>query len=196
MKPRKHVRKMRCMPTTHRQQTDQPSARGAPLWPQQGAELLRLLHERGISQSALAIRCGTQRKNVNRWTKGYEFTAGNQRLAARALDLPDDHFGRPPQPRGRLAERIVAERLEAETREAYGRFLRESRVSEALTPSDLAVLRSIQFPDESVRPTKAFFEAVAYALLGAIRRDEILEVARVNAELDAQIEAKQRKGGR
>lgn len=187
---------MRCMPITHRQhQTPERTA----LWTREGAELSRLLAERNISQSAFALQCGKQRKNVNRWTKGYEFVPENQRLAARALGLPDVYFGQPGRSytqRVQGAERFLTERLERETREAYGRFLRESRVSEALTPSDLAVLRSIQFPDESVRPTKAFYEAVAYALLGAIRRDEILEVARLNAELDAQIEAKQRKGGR
>lgn len=185
---------MRCMTARSPQTTTIETRARAPLWTREGSELARILHERGISQTALAIRIGTQRKNVNRWCHGFEFAPPNQRVAARALDLPDDHFGRTPCPtqRAGLAERIQAERAEAETREAYGRFLRESKVADALTPADLAVLRSIRFPDESVRPTKAFFEAVSYALLGAIRRDEIVDVARENAALDEAIDRKRR----
>lgn len=181
------------MPSKPRQTTHYPRA---ARWEPAGAELARLLAERRITQSALALQIGTRRKNVNRWCKGYEFTPANQRLAARALDLPDDHFGathHPPKRGSQLADRLLAEQLDAETREAFGRFLRESKVAAAMTAEDLAILRSVRFPDRKVRPTKAFFEAMAYALLGAIRHDEVLDVAHVNAALDATLDAK-RKG--
>lgn len=172
-----------------------PPPQRRPLWQREGEELARILGERRATQTWLAHRIGVQRKNVSMWCRGFEFTRANQALAARALDLPDDHFGPiPPEQRLRgVAHRLLLERLERETREAFGRFLRESHVATALTPADLDVLRSIRFCDGTTWPTKAFYEAVAFALMGAIRRDEILEMARVNHALDEAIRRKVRR---
>jgi hypothetical protein len=158
--------------------------------------LADLLHERGLGQTQFAESIGVKFHNIHRWIRGFEFTRFNQRLAARGLLLPDDHFGpqdsgpRPSTRSDGVAHRLQMERHERDTREAFGRFLRESAVAASLAPADIAVLRSIRFTDDGLRPTKAFYEAVSFALKGAIRREEILPVAALNAALDATLARK------
>lgn len=151
-----------------------------PAWATEGARFAAVLEARGIRKSDFAEQIDALYRHVHRWTLGFEFTPDKQARAARGLGLADDAFSEPD----------AAEQREAETRAVLAQFEREKAIASSLSPSDWRVLRSIRFFDSNLRPSVAFYEAVAYALKGAIRIDEIVSVARENAELDRTLSDK------
>jgi hypothetical protein len=144
------------------------------MWQEQGKRFGDLLVERGIGKTNFAAEHGLAYYHVHRWTLGYAFGPENQAIAARGLNLPDNAFETPDEARTR----------ELETRAVLKRFEREAPVAAALTEADWGVLRSIRFHDAALRPSIAFFTAVAFALKGAIRLDEVASVTAENAALD------------
>jgi transcriptional regulator with XRE-family HTH domain len=146
-----------------------------PHWQREGARLAAILTERGIGQTEFAERLGRKFHNVHRWTRGYEFTPQNQAVAARELGLPPDAF------------QGVTQKRERHTRAVLAQFTARCPIAASLTEEEWHVLRSIRFHDATLRPSIAFFEAVSYALKGAIRIDEIQTVAEENAALDESL---------
>jgi hypothetical protein len=145
-----------------------------------GGPLLKaILTERGIRPTDFARRIGRKYHNVARWFNDREFTPENRGLCTAELGLPLHTFGEAVAARGEDEERLVRE---AEV--VFAAFLNSRPIAAALTAEDREVLESIRFAHKSIRPTVAFYEAVAFALRGAIRVDEILTVAEENARLD------------
>lgn len=144
--------------------------------------LRRLLAERELGQTAFAriveettgTKCGFH--NVHRWLNGKEFTARNQERAARALGLAADYFRAPNE----------AMQREREAREALEQFL-ATDYGRSLTPPQVEVLKTVRFLDPRMRTTPAFYEALAAAVRGHIRMDEVLTVASDNAALDESL---------
>lgn len=149
-----------------------PRAPRVPHWVKEGERLAAVLAARSIGQTEFAESIGRKFHTVHRWCKGFEFGPENQAIAALALDLPTDAF------------ESDLKRRERQTRAVLARFKERSSVAASLGEADWLVLRSIRFQDASLRPSVAFYEAVAWALKGAIRVDEIMTVAEENAALD------------
>lgn len=152
----------------------------SPLWIEEGRRFAAILREKEIGQTEFASRIGRKFHNVHRWTRGYEFDADNQALAARELELPPDAFAAPNAGRHR----------EREARVVLAQFQAEKPIAQSLSQAELAVLKSIRFHDAAPRPSVAFFEAVAFALKGAMGVDEIMSVAEENAALDEALSHK------
>jgi hypothetical protein len=149
------------------------------MWLKEGERFASVLAERGIGKSEYAAQIEHEYYHVHRWTLGYAFGPDNQAIAARGLDLPDDAFAAPDD----------AAQRELETAAVLKRFEREP-IASALTEADWNVIRSIRFHDAALRPSVAFYTAVAFALKGAIRVDEIAAVAAANAALDESLSHK------
>jgi hypothetical protein len=150
--------------------------------------LKAILAERGISHSDFARECGVAYHNVYRWTRGHEFTEDNQGIACAVIGIKPEALSttrRSALPAIEAAKRafLAARRRELEAGAVLEAF-KAKPIAASLTAADWSVLKSIRFFDEALRPSVAFFEAVAFALKGAIRVDEIAAVAAENAELD------------
>lgn len=162
-----------------------------PRWLVQAARFGHALKQRGLSPPDFARQSGLKYVWVNRWIRGFDFPPARQAQAAEALGLPLDAFDPASEElRATAARRETVARREAEAARVLEAFTERCPIAKALTPSDWRVLRSIKFLDADLRPSVAFFEAVAYALRGAIRVDEILSVAEENAELDDSLSRK------
>lgn len=151
-----------------------------PRWKQEGERLEAILIERKIGKTEFAESLGRKFHTVFRWTKGFEFGPKNQADAARQLDLPVDVFAAPN----------AVKRRERETRNVLAQFAETKPIAKSLTPDEWQVLRSVRFDGDRLRPSMAFFEAMAFALKGAIRFDEIDSVAEENAALDESLSHK------
>lgn len=153
---------------------EKPRGPRSPLWREEGARFGAVLADRKIGKTAFGITLGRPFHTIHRWTKGFEFGPERQQEAAHALDLPSDAFVVPLAGQGR----------ERHTRAVLARFRATRPLAASLDEAQWQVLRSIRFDEESLRPTVAFYETVAAALMGAIRVDEIVDVATENAALD------------
>lgn len=145
-------------------------------WVAQGSRLEALLAERGIGKTRFAALLHTEYHKIHRWCLGFGFAREQQKRCAQALEVAEDAFEAPDE----------SERRELEGARVLKRFLREP-IAGALSPEDWRVLKSIRFHDAALRPSVAFYTAVAFALKGAIRVDEVAAVAAENAELDRQL---------
>jgi hypothetical protein len=139
-----------------------------------------VLAERGIGKTEFAVRIGRKFHTVHRWCLGFEFGPDNQRTAAYALELAADAFEAPD----------AAKRRERHARGVLSRFRATRPVAAGLSDADWQVLRSIKFHDDGLQPTVAFYEAVSFALLGAIRVDEVMTVSAQNSALDESLSHK------
>lgn len=143
-----------------------PQPKGSP-----GALLRAILDERNERYGAFAARIGVRYHNVQRWMANREFTPENKGICCVALDLPLDTFGDDA-----ILTRVeAAASIRLETKQILDQWLRESPNARGLHRDDIAVMRSVQFAGR-VRPSAEFYDALAYALRGAIRVDEILAV--------------------
>jgi hypothetical protein len=156
-----------------------PKVRGPRVaqWVEEGRRLAALLAKRGIGKTAFGEQIGRKFHTIHRWCLGYEFHPNNQRVAAAALNEPLDVFEDPTS----------AVRRARHTRAVLEEFRGASPVAKKLGPADWSVLRSIRFHADGLRPTVAFYEAVALALIHAIPVDEILSVAADNSAIDATL---------
>jgi hypothetical protein len=160
--------------------THKPRGPRLPLWLEEGERLAAILAERNIGKTAFAERLGRRFHTIHRWCSGYEFGPENQATAARELELPVDAFEAPN----------ADKRREKHTRKILATFKATRPVAAGLSDADWQVLKSIKFHDDGLRPTVAFFEAVAFALMGAIRVDEVMSIAADNLAIDETLSHK------
>ncbi len=143
-----------------------------------GEKLFRTLDELKVSKTDFAKRVERSYVTVFRWGKDEDFGQEQQELAAAALGLPPDYFD---------TDNAVERRARA-ARKVYRDFLKaRPELAAALSQEALGWLRSFRFLDPTIQPSVAFFEAVASAMLGAIRPQDVLSVAAENAELDRRL---------
>jgi hypothetical protein len=159
--------------------TPPPKPRGPRVaqWAEEGRRLAALLTKRGIGKTAFGEQIGRKFHTVHRWCLGFEFGPDNQRTAANALNEPPDVFEDPSS----------AVRRARHTRAVLEEFRATRPVANKLSAADWSVLRSIRFHADGLRPTVAFYEAVALALIHAIPVDEIMRVAADNSAIDATL---------
>jgi hypothetical protein len=151
-----------------------------PLWVDEGKRLAAELVKRGIGKTAFAEQLRCRFHTIHRWCTGFEFGPENQGIAARALGMAPDAFEAPN----------AVKRREKHTRAVLAEFRDTRPIAARLSDADWHVLRSIRFHDEGLRPTVAFFEAVAFALAGAIPVDEVMSVAADNLAIDEALSHK------
>ena len=143
-----------------------------------GEKLFRTLKELDVSKMDFAKRVERSYVTVYRWFKDEDFGPEQQTLAAAALGLPPDYFD---------TDNAVERRARA-ARKAYRDFVQtRPELVAALSQEALGWLRTFRFLDPSIPPSAAFFEAMASAILGAIRPQDVLSVAAENAELDRKL---------
>jgi hypothetical protein len=173
-----------------------------PVWFDEGQCLTALMSESELGPSALGRVCGVPYHTIYRWCRGHELTPPNQARACAALGLDPDAlqctpaaqdrarawlWARGSVPPARAPIPRVSPRQRALEQRAVLDAFRARPIAAALTAEDWHVIESIRWFDARLRPSAAFYEAVAFALKGAIRVDEMREVARANAELDRTI---------
>jgi len=178
-------------PKTRPKQREKTAYQRKPGWPKEGARLKAILAERGIAPTQFAAECGVAYHNVYRWCRGFEFTPENQGIVCAVLELELAALQSDARPgtRGRKPTRLAPRQRELEARTVLEAF-KLKPIAESLTAEDWSVIKSIRFFDAALRPSVGFYEAVAYALKGAIRVDEIAAVAAENAELDRTLSHK------
>lgn len=151
------------------------------MWLKEGERLARLLKSKNVGKTEFARSIGREFHTVHRWTKGYEFGPENQGIAALQLNVPPDHFAAPS----------AAEKRDRATREALEQFTKQwPPMAAALSDADWQVMRSVRFPDPRVQASAEFFRGLAFALLGALRFDELEQSIAENVELSNSLARK------
>jgi hypothetical protein len=167
------------------------STKREPRWLVQGARFADALAKRDLKPADFARKHDVRYMYVNRWVRGFDFPPARQAFAATALGLAPNAFDPASEELREAAHTAqMLARREAEAAHVLEAFATTKPIAASLTPADWRILRSIRFLDATVRPSVAFFEAVAYALKGAIRVDEILTYASENDELDRTLSDK------